>query len=189
MDHTFRDNLLALSKLLNFFLAVGFLAMTLLSLILGGTLAYTASQKSRTLVPPVISKAFTLSDVAVDAPYLQMMGEFFLKLKLNVTPANVTRQYSLLLDYIPAEEWSAVQPALVKDAERVKQENITSRFDALPNQSHVSLDSMLFRQTGMLTKTVGERALPAEEVTYIVQMRYDEGLLELVGIKKEGSAQ
>ncbi|AYV25002.1 MULTISPECIES: type IV conjugative transfer system protein TraE [Vibrio] len=187
MEHTFKDNLLSLSKLLNFFLALGFLAMTVLSLILGISLAYTSSEKSRTLIPPVISKAFTVSDGAVDAPYLQMMGEYFLKLKLNVTPATVTRQYGLLLDYIPTENWSTVQPTLVKDAERVQKDNISSRFDARPNHTHISLESMQFKQTGTLTKTVGERTLPPEEVTYIVQMAYRDGLLTLIGIKKEGS--
>lgn len=187
MDNTFKDHLLATSKLLNFFLAIGFIGMTLLSVILGFALAYTSSEKSRTLVPPVISKAFTISDNTVDAPYLQMMGEYFLKLKLNVTPANVTRQYGLLLDYIPTENWATVQPALVKDAERVQKENVTSRFDAMPNQTQVSLESMQLKQTGMLTKTVGERTLPIEEITYVVQMQYDDGLLELVGIKKQGT--
>ncbi len=189
MYNDIKENLLALSKLLNFFLAIGFLAMTLLSVILGVALAYTASEKSRTLVPPVISKAFTVSDSSVDAPYLQMMGEYFLKLKLNVTPANVTRQYGRLLDYIPTEYWASVQPTLVKDAERVKKENVASRFDVIPNQTQVSLDTMQLKQTGTLVKTVGDRTLPGEDVTYVVQMQYDNGVLALVGIKKQGNTE
>lgn len=186
MDSKHQDNLLALSQLLNRFLTIGFFAMTLLSVALGGALAYVAGTQSRTLVPPSISQAFSISNTAVDAPYLQLMGEFFLKLKLNVTPANVTRQYGLLLNYVPEDNWSQVQPALIADAQRIQKNNASSRFDALPGKTHISLDAMQFKQTGTLVKTVGDRTLPEETVTYVVQMRYDRGFIELIGIKQEG---
>lgn len=77
MDNQHQGNLLALSKLLNFLLVFGFAASMLVNVALGLSLAKTSSEKSRTLVPPTISQAFTISDTAIDAPYLQLMGEFF----------------------------------------------------------------------------------------------------------------
>lgn len=186
MDSRHQTHLLALSKLLNLLLLVGFIVMTLVSLVLGLSLARVSTEKSRTLVPPRVSQAFTISDTAVDAPYLRLMGEYFLTLKLNVTPANVSRQYGLLLDYVPARDWSTIQPVLLEDAEHVKQYNTTSRFDALPGQTDVSVETLQFKQSGRLIKTVGDRTLPSELVTYIVQMGYDDGVIELIGIKKQG---
>lgn len=189
MDNRHQNHLLALSKLLNLLLVFGFIAMTLVSVALGLSLAKASSEKSRTIVPPTLSKAFTVSDAAVDAPYLHLMGEYFLKLKLNVTPTNVTRQYGLLLEYVPAQNWSAIQPVLIEDAEHIKQYNTTSRFDALPGQTHVSLQRMQFKQTGHLIKTVGDRTLPAELTTYVVQMDYSNGVIELIGIKTQGTKE
>ncbi|ELY5141993.1 type IV conjugative transfer system protein TraE [Vibrio vulnificus] len=189
MDNQHQGNLLALSKLLNFLLVFGFAASMLVNVALGLSLAKTSSEKSRTLVPPTISQAFTISDTAIDAPYLQLMGEFFLKLKLNVTPANVTRQYGLLLEYVPAKNWSAIQPVLIQDAEHLKKYNTTSRFDALPGRTEISIENKQFKQTGHLTKTVGDRTLPPELVTYTVQMDYSNGVIELIGIKKQGAKE
>lgn len=117
------------------------------------------------------------------------MGEYFLKLKLNVTPANVARQYGLLLEYVPAEKWPAIQPVLVKDAEHLKKYNTTSRFDALPGRTEISIENMQFKQTGHLIKTVGNRTLPAELTSYLVQMDYRNGVIELIGIKKQGAQE
>lgn len=189
MDNQHQGNLLALSKLLNFLLVFGLAASMLVNVALGLSLAKTSSEKSRTLVPPTISQAFTISDTAIDAPYLHLMGEYFLKLKLNVTPANVVRQYGLLLDYVPAENWSVIQPTLIQDAEHIKQYNTTSRFDALPGRTEISIENRQFKQTGHLIKTVGDRTLPSELVTYIVQMNYSDGAIELIGIKKQGAQE
>jgi len=189
MDNQHQSNLLALSKLLNFLLVFGFGASMIVNVALGLSLAKTSSEKSRTLVPPTISQAFTISDTAVDAPYLHLMGEYFLKLKLNVTPANVVRQYGLLLEYVPAEQWPAIQPVLIKDAEHLKKYNTTSRFDALPGRTEISIENMQFKQTGHLIKTVGNRTLPAELTSYLVQMDYRNGVIELIGIKKQGAQE
>ena len=189
MNPKYQEDILRLSKLLNLLLVIGLVGSLVVSVVLAIALSNVSSEKSRTLVPPSISRAFTVSDTTVDASYLHIMGEYFLNLKLNVTPANVTRQYGLLLDYVPADNWPSVQPTLVKDAENLRKHNATSRFDALPDKTHISLESMQFKQTGSLVKTVGDRTLPPEQTTYIVQMAYIDGEIALIGIKKEGVGQ
>ncbi|MGY5652135.1 type IV conjugative transfer system protein TraE [Vibrio cincinnatiensis] len=186
MELSIEKNLIALSKLLNVLLLIGFIAMTLVSVVLALTLNRTLNHQERTLIPPEVSQAFTVTSSRVDAPYLQMMGEYFLFLKLNVTPANVSRQYGRLLDYVPPEKWPEVQPLLITDATQIQKSNISSRFDPLPSRTQISLDSLQMRQTGNLIKSVGNRVLPSEEVTYIVQMAYKNGILELHSIMKEG---
>ncbi|EJX5614650.1 type IV conjugative transfer system protein TraE [Vibrio parahaemolyticus] len=185
MELNYEKHLLSLSKLLNLLLLFGFIAMTLVSVALGFTLYSVVNKQERTLVPPSISQAFTISSTAVDAPYLQMMGDYFLFLKLNVTPKNVARQYGRLLDYVPSEDWSSVQPVLISDAEHIQKNNISSRFDPIPDGTQISLDLLQIKQTGRLLKSVGDRDLPPEDVTYVVQMAYENGVIELRGITKE----
>lgn len=76
--------------------------------------------KSRTVVPPTISAAFTVSDTSIDEPYLQQMAEYFAFLKLNVTPASVDHQYKQLATYIDEADWHQMQPLLVEDAAMIK---------------------------------------------------------------------
>lgn len=186
MEISNKKDLLAMSKMLNVFLAVGFLTASLTCVGLGGALTYLSLKESRTLVPPTLSRAFSVSNGDVDEAYLFLMGSWFLHLKYDITPASVSRQYGLLLDYVPASNWSAVQPSLLSDAEQIIDSNISSRFEADTDGTLVALDSMQFKQTGTLYKSVGDRDLPPENVTFIVQMAYPNGVLELVGIKQQG---
>lgn len=186
MEISNKKDMLAMSKLLNVFLAVGFLTASVTCIGLGGALAYQSSKASRTLVPPTISKAFSVSSGDVDEAYLTLMGSYFLHLKYDITPASVTRQYGLLLNYVPPDYWSSVQPTLISDAQQIMDSSISSRFVADKDGTLVALDSMQFKQSGMLHKNVGDRALEPEPVTYVVQMAYPQGVLELIGIKKEG---
>ncbi|WP_242704188.1 type IV conjugative transfer system protein TraE [Vibrio coralliilyticus] len=88
MDRAIRRQFLEISRLLNVFLAVGFLALSLVSVTLAAGLAYALSHQRYTIVPPTVSGAFTLSQVQVDNAYLTMMSDYFLHLKFDVTPSN-----------------------------------------------------------------------------------------------------
>ena len=170
MDSFIETEKLKLKSVLKAYLATGFGVMLLVNLGLGATVYSLTMNKSRTLLPPVMSKAFTVSDGAVDAEYLEQMGEYFLALKLNITPASVDRKYSLLLKYVSEEDWSQVQPTLLREAERIKKDNISSRFDS--ESVEVALDTLQVRFTGTLQKHVGTRPLDPETVIYQVSMAY-----------------
>ena len=74
----------------------------------------------------------------------------------------------------------------MSDAEHIIKSNISSRFVPDNDGTLVALESMQFKQSGTLYKSVGDRDLAPEPVTVVVQMAYPNGVLELVGIKKEG---
>lgn len=184
MEKHYQQDRLTLSRLLNRLLLMGFLAMTLVSVGLGAGLVWALHTQPRTLVPPSISQAFTVSGSEVDGAYLSMMGEYFLFLKLNVTPANVSRQYGRLLEYVPPETWAILQPALVNEAKRIQASHIASRFDPLPGRTTVSVATTQMTQTGRLVKSVGNRTLPEDTATYRVSMDYRHGELVLLGIHR-----
>ncbi|NOI31467.1 type IV conjugative transfer system protein TraE [Vibrio coralliilyticus] len=187
MERVIRHQLLELSRLLNVFLAIGFLSLSVACLALTGSLLYALTHQRYTLVPPTISGAFTISQVTVDDAYLSMMSDYFLHLKFDVTPSNVHRQYGRLLDYVPEHMWSAVQPELLEDAQRIRQQHVSSHLDVLPDQTQIDVDSLLVRVSGTLAKAVGERQLPPRAVDVFIQMAYQQGTLSLLSIHQEES--
>jgi len=174
---------IAIAKSLNRLLLAGFLLSLTVSVILAFTVASLVNNKSRTLVPPSISKAFTVSDGAIDESYAAQMGEYILYLKLNVTPANVDRQFSLLLDYANATAWANIQPQLVRESVFIKKSNVSSTFSV--RHVEVSMTSFIVKISGVLKTSVGNRALSPVPLTYLVHFKYEQGTLTFSRISKE----
>ncbi|GAB6264296.1 hypothetical protein PSSHI_45400 [Photobacterium sp. R1] len=175
-------NLITIVKGLNAFLLIASMGLLVLCISLGITLNKTINNISRTLIPPTISKSFTVSDSNVDESYLSQMADYFMYLKLNVTPHSVERKYSTLMDYIDEGSWAVMQELLANDALQVIKENVSSTFDVRSIQ--VSLDSMKVKVNGTLKKSVGSRQLEPEELSYIVDLAYNHGALSLLSIRK-----
>ncbi|MGF1703524.1 type IV conjugative transfer system protein TraE [Photobacterium makurazakiensis] len=152
---------------------------------LGWTSYYLATHKSRTITPPMISKAFTVSDANVDADYLSMMAEYFMYLRFNVTPSSVERKFYLLSEYANPSVWKNFSPVLSSEVTFIKEHNVSSTFDITSNQPDT--DKFEVRIEGTLYKNVGIRPLPDENNTYIVKMSYQHGFIQLDYINKETS--
>ncbi|ATD39099.1 type IV conjugative transfer system protein TraE [Aeromonas salmonicida] len=182
MDPYVKRDRLAIKSLLNFLLVAGFLAMLITNLVLGYTSYQALTHQSRTLIPPTISKAFTVSDGAVDEPYLEQMADYFLYLKLNVTPANVARQFGQLLEYVDEQSWHSVQPKLLREATVIKKDNISSQFSV--EGIRISLDTLQVQLYGKLQKYVGQRALEPEMKWYQVSFSYEHGVIGLLSIEE-----
>ncbi|BAC97729.1 putative conjugative transfer protein TraE (plasmid) [Vibrio vulnificus YJ016] len=182
MDPYIKRDRLAIKSLLNFLLVAGFLAMLITNLVLGYTSYQALTHQSRTLIPPTISKAFTVSDGAVDEPYLEQMADYLLYLKLNVTPANVSRQFGQLLEYVDAQSWNSVQPKLLREATVIKKDNISSQFSV--DSIRISLDTLQVQLYGKLQKYVGRRALEPEMKWYQVSFSYEQGSIGLLSIEE-----
>ncbi|GLO64196.1 protein TraE [Vibrio sp. MACH09] len=187
MDSFLTVERLQLKSLLNALLLIGFIAMLLTNIALGWGMYHAVNSKSRTVVPPQISKAFTISDTNIDESYLQQMSEYFMHLRLDVTPASVHRKYSILLDYVTAEDWPTVQPKLLREAEHVKSQNISSRFDV--DKVEIALEDLEVRLTGVLQKHVGSRPLAPETATYLVSLRYQHGEISVPSIQRIKSTE
>ncbi len=174
---------ITLSKALNKLLLIGFILSLIVSITLAFGLLSLSNMKSRTVVPPTISKAFTISDGAIDESYAAQMAEYLLYLKLTVTPANVERQFSLLLDYVNPKAWANIQPQLVRESALIKKSNISSTFSV--KRLEVSTDLRIVKVHGMVKKSVGDRPLTPVPCTYLVYLQYEQGTLTFSSIKKE----
>ncbi|EGR0800023.1 type IV conjugative transfer system protein TraE, partial [Vibrio vulnificus] len=123
-----------------------------------------------------------VSDGAVDEPYLEQMADYLLYLKLNVTPANVSRQFGQLLEYVDAQSWNSVQPKLLREATVIKKDNISSQFSV--DSIRISLDTLQVQLYGKLQKYVGRRALEPEMKWYQVSFSYEQGSIGLLSIEE-----
>ena len=182
MDPFIKRDKLAIKSLLNLLLTTGFLAMLITNLVLGYTSYQALTHQSRTLVPPSISKAFTISDGDVDEPYLEQMADYLLYLKLNVTPGSVGRQFGQLLDYVDEQHWHIIQPKLLREANIIKKDNISSQFSV--EEVRISLETLQVQLYGKLQKYVGQRPLEPEMKWYQVSFSYDHGVIGLLSIEQ-----
>ena len=178
-----RSNLLDLSKLLNSALLLMVIVLFITNIATAWGLLWAVTHKSRTFTPPVIGQEFSISDQSVDKSYLQQMGEYFVFLKLNVTPSNVERNYGQLLEYVSSDNYHKIQPKLLEEALAIKKQKISSSF--FIKDIAVSVPEMQVRITGELRKYVGSRALQPEEAVYIVYASYPGGTLSLDAIRRQ----
>lgn len=182
MLHRHKIDLISMTKSLNALLLIGFSTAMFSNMVLAGLVWKSYTSKSRTLIPPRISQAFTVSDGVVDEAYLQQMAEYFAFLKLNVTPSSVEHQYQQLGAFICHNTWHLMQPLFASDAAMIKRQNISSHFTI--SRTQVVLDKHLIKLTGTLSKYVGKRPLEPELVSYIFATHYGQGQLCLLTIKK-----
>ncbi|MGR6831147.1 type IV conjugative transfer system protein TraE [Aliivibrio wodanis] len=163
---------------------MGFSALvTVVNLALATSTVYLAINQSRTLLPPNFDSTMTVSSRAVSDSYLSEMAEYFLSLKLNVTPENVARNYGHLLNYVANEHYASLQPLLSEEASQIVSQKISSVF--FVSAVDVSSDNWAVRITGTLQKYVGSRALAPEPTTYLIYMSYPNGTLALNSIAKQ----
>ena len=171
------------SRFLNYALFAVVLMVSIATAGLSMALVIQNKTVQRTLVPPHIDRAFTVSNDAVDDAYLALMAEWWVHLKFNVTPSNVKRQFNLLITYVPSEHWSGLQEKLMREADFIIKNDVSSFFEVDTVSTNIS--KMQIRVTGTLNKTVGRRKLDPEPVTYILHTAYPHGLIELHSIAQE----
>jgi type IV conjugative transfer system protein TraE len=87
------------------------------------------TQKERVIVVPAgFSQAVWQDDKSFSSSYLEEMGLFFISLAFDSTPENVEFKKRSLLKYIASASFHQLQAALLKDAQRIKDKDLSSSF-------------------------------------------------------------
>lgn len=180
MFSTHKKQILDFTKTINTLLLLAVFALLFANIFLTAGLLYTSRQHTVTIVPPKLTQKFTISNQHVDQSYLKQMAEYFLYLKINVTPESVGRNYSQLLNYVDSKNYNRVQPHLMEEAKRVKKQKISSTITI--SNIQISSRTLQVKINGTLKKWVGSRPLDDEQVTYVVTMQYNK-ILTLLGIQ------
>jgi len=176
------STVLDMVKALNALLVIGFVFLGITCSVLSICLYQIMHHKNMTLVPPVINKPFTVSQVKPDKTYLEHMGLFLLGLKYNLTPETVHTNHEMLLGYINPAHYASLLGRFTKEEKSIRAQKISSVFYPEPKTTGISLPTLQMKISGTLKKWVGTRPLTPETVTLILQFDYQQGLLSLKSI-------
>ena len=153
-------------------LALGSMLLCMLQMI---AMFFLTDREKIILIPPDIEKSFWVSAQHVSPEYLSEMTMFFANLRLNITPESAGVQRENLLRYVDPVYYNALKTQLVQEADRVTDQHISMAF--FP--ANVKVDSRHFKTIieGDLKSFVGDTALAAKRVRYLLTYRYDAGRL------------
>lgn len=130
------------------------------------------------IVPTHISAPFKISQLHVDASYLQQMTLGFLNERFNVTPSTVDTSHQLLLQSVAPSEYHAVEAVLTREASDIKAGDISSVFYV----DHYQIDPQTLTATvsGTLRWWFGEKKMTDHHAQYQLHYRWSGGRLTIV---------
>ena len=176
-----KEQFIQLVKTANTFLLCMVIALSISNVALVFLSIHAFSNQVTTLLPPKVSSKITVSNSSVNDAYLQQMAEYFLLLKLNVSPASIVHNHDQLLNYVDSSSYHEVQSALRHEAKYIHKDDISSSF-AITDVA-ISNPTLQVKISGQLKKWVGARQLETQRATYLVSMKYD-NTIALISIEK-----
>ena len=127
------------------------------------------------LVPPSIEKSFWVSSSHVSPEYLSEMTAFFAYLRLNATSDSIIQQREMLLRYTDPSFYEELKTQLVQEEDRINQQHISMAF--YPVDIKVDAKQLKAVIQGDLKSNVGDAAIPAKRLTYLISYHYNAGRL------------
>ena len=177
MDQQHHELSKHLGQYVNNWLKLGFIATSLLSVILSGVLYYQIRHKMVVMVPPVMTHQASVSLVKPDESYLVQMGLFWLGLKLNISADNVLQNHRILKTHIVPSKWGSIHNILEEEAKAVQKGRINSVF--YPVGQEVDAVNLRLKVTGKLQKRIGERLISDKTASFIMAFKYYNGSLQI----------
>ena len=146
------------------------------AVVINGYFVYSSRVKSRTiLIPPYLSEgeAYVSGKDASDN-YLEAMAKYACFLRLNYTPANVSKQFNAFLKLLTPPAYKEQSGVLYKQKEDVIQMNVSSSF--FPIEIEIDRANKRIFVTGMLNQwTYDKHFVTDERKTYVIEYRIDFG--------------
>ncbi len=153
-------------------LASGLLMLCIFLVILS---FYLSGRERVIVVPPIVERAFWVSNNEVSPEYLSEMTAFFAYLRLNVTPDSIDHQRQTLLHYTDPRYYGVLNDALVAERDQLFNQHITTAF--YPVDVKVDAKALTAQITGDLLSSVGNTHMNPQRVSYQIHYRYDNGRL------------
>ena len=157
--------------------------LLLISTIVQSVIIYKQRNDERwVFLPPNINQKITLTANNPDSNYLKEMAIFLLSLKLNVTPKTIDGSHQLFEEYVDSSVYGQIEQSLLEEAQQIKKGDISGTF--IVTQAQADSQRRMAKITGFLNKSVGNRKIQQEVVSYLVQFSYEAGKLHLTSIEK-----
>lgn len=147
---------------------------------------YAFSHKTTRYIPFGAERAFSMSSNRVSASYLNMMSQDLVGLIFNVTPKTVVASHKLALQMIAPDAYSHFVNVFEQDTDNIIQNQVASSFYI--TAIRVNPATLTTVVSGVLHRSVGERALPPVMTAYSIQFSYN-GQLRVLSIVKEQKAK
>jgi len=101
--------------------------LTAMSTLILGVAVFRKNQKI-ILVPPHITKSFWVQGDEVSKEYLEEMGVYMAKLLLDLSPANLAHNHSVLLRYTTPEAYGSLKTQFLKEEETYRSLQLSTHF-------------------------------------------------------------
>lgn len=157
-------------------------ALAIISLILALSVCRLIGRERIVIAPPVVNQEFWVDAKAVSPEYLSQMTLFFVQLRLNLTPSNVTYQRETLLRYIDPSHYGDLKNELVAEGDRLEKTHTSLVF--YPVSVSVDTPHLTADVQGDLNATVGNEPMPTQRVAYQLRYRYVQGRLWLQSFRE-----
>lgn len=120
-----------------------------------------------TLLPPEVDRPFSIHGNNYSKDYIEQMSTWFVSQVLTYTPATFEYQKNTFLKYADPEYYGALNATLTKDAEYIKQQQVTSSF--FPKEFKAR--GMMGTVTGTLITYVGQHKVAEKDTTWQIKYR------------------
>ena len=142
-----------------------------------------SNQYSTIVVPAGISYPVNVTYKGVDNAYITQWAEFIASLKLNVTPDTIAKKQNTLLEYVVPQKYGAFKEHLLKEVERVKQDELSMVF--YPKDTKILDEANTdVKVSGILKVFIGDEVNQTLDVSYRIKFIFDNGRLLLDEFKE-----
>jgi type IV conjugative transfer system protein TraE len=177
MDYqTYNDELTKVKQHNKWLLCLGGFMM-LLNLLLTITTVSFSHRQMAVLVPMNLKTSAKVSTQSYSANYLTTVADAFVSLRLNFTPDSIIQNQALIERFIAPDNYADLVKTLHDEAKQVISEHIASSF-AITSHT-VDASHQWVRVSGILTRSVGEKALPPVKTTFQLGFANHSGLIEI----------
>lgn len=142
-------------------LSMGLLLLCILITIFAN---FLNSREKIILVPSAMTKDMWVASSDASKEYYSKLTLTFSELALNVTPSNVDYIHSELLKFVDPAHYGAIKTQFVSEAERVKQQHISTTF--FLDNIQVDAKNHTAVVTGDLKSYIVDTPLPVKRVSY-----------------------
>lgn len=132
---------------------------------------WTIANQRTIITPPVMQRSYWVSAHEADKAYIEDMSDFVLTNLKTVTPGNVGFRSQRILKMVLPEKYGEMASRFKAQEEKIKREEISSVWE--PASGAAADGALCAKWTGKLRRWVGEKPLPPESKTFLVEFEID----------------
>lgn len=156
------------------------------NLILSGAVFY--KRERMVLVPPRITKPFSVQGDSVSQEYLTEMGAYISKLFLDLSPSSLSYNHSILLTYAAPEAYGQLKKQLMREADEYTKLQLSTHFK--PSEVKANPETLEITVKGSMSSYVAGKHIRESQERVVIRFTHrDAGLLLESVLQSSGSAE